>query len=86
MTRQVLLDILGWVAIAVVVLGGVLVSGKARQMRAAKQKKKAERIWQAAARYHEAVAESDGAAPETAQSDVEELEKCFYTEPGSDGE
>lgn len=74
----VLLDIIGWVMIAIVVLGGVLLSVKARQARAAKQKEKAQRIWQATARYHEAAAEEAGEAP---TSDVEELEKCFYTEP-----
>lgn len=73
----VLLDIIGWVMIAVVVLGGVLLSVKARQARAAKQKQKAQRIWQATARYHEAAAEETNARG----SDVEELEKCFYSEP-----
>lgn len=79
----VLLDIIGWLVIAVAVLGGVLVSVKARQARAAKQKKKAQRIWQATARYHEAVAEE---AAEKPLSDVQELEKCFYTEPKQDDE
>lgn len=79
MTRQVLLDILGWALIAVVVLGGVLLSVKARQARVEKQKKKAERIWNATTRYHEAAAEENAA--EQPASDVEELEKCFYSEP-----
>lgn len=86
MTRQVILDILGWALIAVVVLGGVLLSVKARQARADKQRKKAERIWNATARYHEATVEELAAAGERPLSDVEELEKCFHSQPPQDEE
>ncbi len=82
MTKQLVLDILGWVLIAGVLLIGVVMSIKGRQLRAARQRKKADRMQQATARYYASTDGKDaGPAAGPALSDVEELEKCFHSEP-----
>lgn len=59
MTSSVVLDILGWVIILAVLAVGILASFKGRQLRAARQRKKADRIRKATERYYAATADQD---------------------------
>ncbi len=57
MTSSIVLDILGWVIILAVLVVGILASFKGKQLRAARQRKKAERIRKATERYYAATAD-----------------------------
>ena len=66
MTSSIVLDILGWVIILAVLVVGILASFKGKQLRAARQRKKAERIRKATERYYAATADqaADESEPE----------------------
>ncbi len=64
MTSSVVLDILGWVIILAVLAVGILASFKGRQLRAARQRKKADRIRKATERYYAATAGQDAGETE----------------------
>ena len=65
MTSSIVLDILGWVLILAVLAVGILASFKGKQLRAARQRKKAERLRKATERYYAATADQDAGEGES---------------------